>query len=104
MKMILKKIIFSFITINTLLNKVLYIYTLIDSECLCFSMVIKKTVKQNKLKQFPVPSQQVIDVMSKPDTINEMTKAHINVNKYMKICYFYIKGDNLEYDLILSRL
>ena len=57
MKMILKKIIFLFIIIDTLLNGVLYIHILINSECLCFNMMTKKTVKQNKLKQFPVPSQ-----------------------------------------------
>ena len=101
--MVLKKMISLFITINTLLNEVLYTHILVDSECLCFGMVIKKTVEQNKLKWFPVPLQQVIDVMSKPGTINEMTKVHINVNEYTKTCYFYIKGDNLKYDLILDR-
>ena len=66
-------------------------------------MMTKKTVKQNKLKQFPVLSQQIIDVMSKPDTINEIAKIHINIDEHMKICYFYIKNDNLEYNLILNR-
>ena len=42
--------------------------------------------------------------MSKPDTINEITKTYINVDKHMKICYFYIKGNNFKYDLILNRL
>ena len=42
--------------------------------------------------------------MSKPDTINEIMKTHINVDKYMKICYFYIKSNNLKYDLIFNRL
>ena len=42
--------------------------------------------------------------MSKPDTINEIVKIHININKHMKICYFYIKSDNLKYDLILDKL
>ena len=50
MKMTLKKIIFSSIIINTLLNKVSYAHILIDSECLCFNMITKKTVEQNKLK------------------------------------------------------
>ena len=49
-KMALKEIIFSFITIDTLLNGILYVYTLVDSECLCFDIMIKKTVEQNKLK------------------------------------------------------
>ena len=56
-KMTLKEIISSFIIIDTLLNKVLYTHTLVDSECLCFDIITKKTVKQNKLKQFPVSSQ-----------------------------------------------
>ena len=43
------------IIINMLLNGVSYTHTLIDSECLCFGMVTKKTVKQNKLKWFSVP-------------------------------------------------
>ena len=102
--MILKKMIFLFITINTLLNGVLYVYALVDLKYLCFGIITKKTVKQNKLKWFPVPSQQVIDVMSKSDTINEITKIHIDVDEHMKIYYFYIEGDNLKYDLILSRL
>ena len=42
--------------------------------------------------------------MGKSGTINEIMKAHINVDKHMKICYFYIEGDNLEYDLIFDRL
>ena len=49
-KMTLKKIIFSFITIDMLLNRVLYTHTLVDLRCLCFDMMIKKTVEQNKLK------------------------------------------------------
>ena len=101
--MTLKKMIFSSITINTLLNEVLYTHILIDSGCLCFDMMTKKTMEQNKLEQFPVPPQQVIGIMGRPGTINEMTKVHINVNRHTKICYFYIKNNNLEYDLILSR-
>ena len=101
--MTLKEMIFLFITIDMLLNGVLYAHTLIDSRCLCFSMVTKKTVEQNKLKWFPVPPQQVIGVMGKPDTINEIVKTHINVNKHTKICYFYIKDNNLEYNLILNK-
>ena len=50
MKMTLKKMIFLFITINMLLNGVSYAHILIDLGCLCFGMVIKKTVEQNKLK------------------------------------------------------
>ena len=42
--------------------------------------------------------------MSKPGTINEITKIHINVNEYTEIYYFYIKSDNLKYNLILNRL
>ena len=53
-KTALKKIISLFITIDTLLNEILYAHTLIDLGCLYFSMVIKKTVEQNKLKQFSV--------------------------------------------------
>ena len=64
----------------------------------------RKTVEWNKLKQCSVFSQQVINVMSKPDTINEITKPHINVDEYIKICYFYIKSNNLEYNLIFDRL
>ena len=101
--MTLKKMTSSFITINMLLNRVSYIHTLIDSECLCFGMVIKRTVEWNKLKQFSVLSWRVIDVMSKPGTIDEIAKTHINVNKHTEICYFYIKNNNLKYDLILNR-
>ena len=103
-KTALKKMIFSFIIIDILLNEVLYAHILVDSKCLCFSIMIKKTVKQNKLEQFSVSLQRVINIMSKTGTINKMTKVHINVNKYTEICYFYIKGDNLKYDLILNRL
>ena len=42
--------------------------------------------------------------MDRLGIINEMTKIYIDVNEYMKICYFYIENDNLKYDLILSRL
>ena len=42
--------------------------------------------------------------MSKPDTINKIAKTHHNVNKYIKICYFYIKSNNLEYNLIFNKL
>ena len=42
--------------------------------------------------------------MGKLSTINEIIKAHIDVNKHIKICYFYIKSNNLKYDLILDRL
>ena len=42
--------------------------------------------------------------MGKPDTINEIAKVHINVDEYIKICYFYIKDDNLKYNLIFDRL
>lgn len=49
-KIILKEITFLFITINTLLNEISYTHILIDLECLCFNMMIKKIVKQNKLK------------------------------------------------------
>ena len=104
MKMILKKMIFSFITINMLLNRVLYTHILINLKCLYFSMMTKKTVKQNKLKQFLISSQQIINVINKSDIINEIIKVHININKYTEICYFYIKNDNFEYDLILDRL
>ena len=103
-KMILKKIIFSFITIDILLNEVLYAYILIDSKCLCFDMITKKIIKCNKLKQFPVSSWKVINVMSKPSTINKIIKAHININKHMKTCYFCIENNNLKYNLILNRL
>ena len=87
-----------------LLNKVLYTHILINSKCLCFDMIIKKTVEQNKLKWFPVSLWQIIDVMNKPDTINKIIKTHINVNEYIKICYFYIKNNNFKYNLILNRL
>lgn len=102
-KIVLKKIIFSFTTINMLLNEVLYTYILVDSKCLCFSIMIKKTVKQNNLKWFSVPLQRVIKVMGKTGIINEIVKVYINVDKHIKICYFYIKDDNLEYNLILDR-
>ena len=104
MKMILKKMIFSFITIDMLLNGVSYTHTLVNSGCLCFGMMTKKTVEQNKLKWFPVPPQQIIGVMGKSGKINEITKAHINVDEHTETCYFYIKSNNLEYDLILDRL
>ena len=42
--------------------------------------------------------------MSKSGTINEIVKTHINVDEHTEICYFYIKGDNLEYNLISGRL
>ena len=42
--------------------------------------------------------------MNKPGTINEITKAYINIDEHTEICYFYIKNDNLKYDLILDRL
>ena len=42
--------------------------------------------------------------MGKPDTINKITKVHIDVNKHTEICYFYIRDDNLEYNLIFDRL
>ena len=103
MKIILKKMISSFITIDMLLNEVLYTHILMNLECLCFSMITKKTMKQNKLKWFPVFLWQIIDVMSKPDTINEIAKAHINIDGHIKTCYFYIKSDNLKYDLIFGR-
>ena len=99
-----KKMISLSITIDMLLNKVSYIHTLIDSECLCFDMMTKRTVEWNKLEQFSVPSQKVINVMSKPGMIDEIAKAYININEHTEICYFYIKGNNLKYDLILSRL
>ena len=41
--------------------------------------------------------------MSKSDTINEIAKAHIDVDEYTEICYFYIKDDNLKYNLIFGR-
>ena len=85
-KTMLKEMIFSFITIDTLLNKVSYVHTLVNLEYLCFSIMTKKTVKQNKLKWFSVPSQKVIDIMNKTDTINEMKKTHINIDEHIKIC------------------
>ena len=103
MKMTLEKITSLPITINMLLNRVSYTHTLIDLKCLCFSMVTKKTVEQNKLKWFPVSLWQVIDVMSRPGIINEIIKTHIDVDKHTKICYFYIKDNNLKYDLIFNR-
>ena len=42
--------------------------------------------------------------MSKPDIINEITKAHIDVDEHIEICYFYIRDNNLKYDLIFGRL
>ena len=42
--------------------------------------------------------------MSKPGTINEIIKIYININEYIKICYFYIKNDNFKYNLIFDRL
>ena len=44
-KMVLKKMISSFITINMLLNRVSYIHILIDLKCLCFDMMTKKIVE-----------------------------------------------------------
>ena len=96
--------IFSFITIDMLLNEILYIYILVDSECLCFNIMIKKTVKQNKLKQFPISLQQIINVINKSNTINKIIKTHININEHIEICYFYIKDDNLKYNLIFNKL
>ena len=104
MKMALKEIIFSLITIDTLLNGILYIHILIDLKCLYFDMMTKKTVEQNKSKQFLVSLWKIINVINKLGTINEIAKTHINVNKHIKIYYFYIKDNNLEYNLILSRL
>ena len=104
MKTALKEKTFLFITINILLNKVLYIYIFINSNCLCFNIMIKEIVKQNKLKQFPVFLQQVINVINKSNTINKIIKAYININKYIKICYFYIKNNNFEYNFIFSKL
>ena len=42
--------------------------------------------------------------MNRPGTINEMTKIYIDINGHTETCYFYIKNNNLKYDLILSRL
>ena len=42
--------------------------------------------------------------MNKPGIINEIVKTHININEHMKICYFYIKSNNLKYDFIFDRL
>ena len=103
-KTALKKMTSLSITIDMLLNGVSYTHTLVNSGCLCFGMMTKKTVEQNKLKQFSVPPQRVINVMGKTGTINKMTKVHINVDGHTETCYFYIKGNNLKYDLILSRL
>ena len=102
-KTALKEIIFSLIIINTLLNRVLYAYTLVNSECLCFGMMIKKTVEWNKLKWFLVSLQKVINVIDKTGTINKMTKIHINIDEYIKICYFYIENNNFKYNLILNK-
>ena len=41
--------------------------------------------------------------MNKSSIINKIIKIHINVNEYTKICYFYIKNNNFEYNLIFSR-
>ena len=41
--------------------------------------------------------------MGKSDTINEIVKAYINVNKHTEICYFYIKNNNFKYNLILNK-
>ena len=85
-KMTLKEIIFLFIIINMLLNRVLYIHILINSEYLCFNIMTKKTVKWNKLEWFSVLSQQVIDVIGKSDIINKIAKIHINIDEYTEIC------------------
>ena len=66
--------------------------------------MIKKTVEWNKLKQFPILPQQVISVINKSDIINEIVKIYINIDEYIKICYFYIKGNNFKYNLIFNRL
>ena len=42
--------------------------------------------------------------MSRSGTINEIIKTHINVDEHIEIYYFYIEGNNLEYDLIFNRL
>ena len=42
--------------------------------------------------------------MGKSGTINEIVKIYIDVDEYMKICYFYIKSNNFKYDLIFDRL
>ena len=42
--------------------------------------------------------------MNKLNTINEIVKAHIDINKHTEICYFYIKSDNFKYNLIFDRL
>ena len=102
-KTVLKEMTSSPITIDMLLNGVLYTHILVDSECVCFGMVTKKTVEQNKLEWFSVPPRRVIGIMGKTGTINEMTKVHIDVDGHIEICYFYIEGNNLKYDLILSR-
>ena len=41
--------------------------------------------------------------MGRPGTINKIMKVHININKHIKICYFYIESDNLKYNLIFGR-
>ena len=42
--------------------------------------------------------------MGKTGIIDEMIKIQINIDKYTEICYFYIRSDNLEYNLILDKL
>jgi len=93
-----------FFTMSTLINKKSYAYTLYNTECLFYKIIISCFVKNHNLQCMKIRSYMIIKFDEPSNSsVNEVTVIQIDINKHQKSrTFFYIVFKIAFYDLILS--
>ena len=67
---------------GTLINKIKFIYILINTNYLIYKIINSKFIRKTNLKYINIPTKKLIEMKEKENQINKMIKTEININKY----------------------
>jgi hypothetical protein len=90
------------ITVHALIENTTYTSALVDSGCLCYSLITESLVRRAKLKCIPIPRKPIIGVNDQVSYVESVAKFSLDLDGYSETAYAYVVGKQ-EDDLILGR-
>ena len=91
------------ITVNLIINNVANAHTLIDSGCLCYSLVDQKFAYRHHLERFQIPSRMVEGFNGKLSKINEVARFSFDLHGHRETAYAYVTDLSSGEDIYLGR-
>lgn len=92
--------------IDTLINGIFSVSTLIDNGCECLAAVNESMIRRAKLPRMKITPRKLTGAVdngkNQNSSITEITKLEINIDGYQKSLYAYIIP-HLSHDLILGK-